>query len=156
MSRLKKQRKLKKQRTKMFAENPHCYWCGKELVLWEGDSGKMPDNGATIDHLYSRLHPLRLKKTGDLRRVLSCRWCNNERSREETKVLYNDKHRKKSGNKPLSSFGYLERKRRLAILKMRVERSDIGGLIGVMGKPMKTKQILEIKDRYASASAVFA
>ena len=99
----------------------------------------MPSDAATIDHLYSRLHPRRLTFSGEQRRVLACAKCNNDRSREETKIVYLKQQQKQSGSRPLESFGYLERKRRLEMLKTRVEHS-LEGLVAVMGKPIKEKK----------------
>lgn len=69
------------RRLRMFRRDPHCYWCGIQTVLGaEGQS-----NHATVDHLYSRLHPLRptyhvagSDRTAVLH-VLSCAQCNQAR-----------------------------------------------------------------------------
>lgn len=69
-----------KRRLRMFKRNPHCFWCGVEVVLFGGGP-----NLATIDHLYSRLHPLRASKhasghdRANVLHVLACTACNSER-----------------------------------------------------------------------------
>lgn len=69
----------------MFRRDPHCYWCGVRTVL---DAEGKP-NHATVDHLYSKLHPLRptKHKTGDrtvVLHVLACSGCNGLRGRADT------------------------------------------------------------------------
>lgn len=83
--------KIAKQRRRLFSQNPHCYWCGKK-VRWikykKRYVGCLPDDAATIDHLYSRLSPLRnIKAHGEVRHVLSCYKCNHERGRQEDQDL---------------------------------------------------------------------
>ncbi len=70
-----------KRRLRMFTSDPHCYWCGV-LTQLNIDSRA---NYATVDHLYSKLHPLRgtkYKGGSDrtaLLHVLACAKCNQER-----------------------------------------------------------------------------
>ncbi len=131
-------RALRRQRRKWFAEKPFCHWCGKRLRLVElPNGGAMPEDAATIDHLYSRLHPQR-HLSGGRRRVLACSKCKHDRGHEETKIVYLKQQQKQSGNRPLESYGYLERKYRLGILKIKAE-SNLEGLVAVMGKPVKEK-----------------
>lgn len=69
------------RRLRMFRRDSHCYWCGIQTVL-EGE-GEL--NQATIDHLYSKLHPLRptYHTSGHDRtavlHVLACAQCNQAR-----------------------------------------------------------------------------
>ena len=62
-----------------------CFWCECELVKYPLEKGEtLPHNYATIDHLYSKLHPLRKTyPTGERRLVLSCHKCNDERNELE-------------------------------------------------------------------------
>jgi hypothetical protein len=69
------------RRLRMFRRDQHCYWCAAQTRLdAEGES-----NHATVDHLYSKLHPLRptYQKSGHDRgavlHVLACAKCNQER-----------------------------------------------------------------------------
>lgn len=69
------------RRLRFFRRDPHCYWCGVRTELnAEGKS-----NHATVDHLYSKLHPMRpaYHKAGSDRtavlHVLACAKCNGER-----------------------------------------------------------------------------
>jgi hypothetical protein len=76
---------------KLFAEDPHCHWCGRATVLTNVKEIKGKPNPlmATIDHLVSRYNPERWveKKPGENRKVLACFECNNNRSSVETKQL---------------------------------------------------------------------
>lgn len=78
---------LIKRRNRLWIENPACYWCGIETIMPpKNGKGKIPLNTATIDHLRSRYDPLRRTQPepGEVRTVLACSKCNNERSRIET------------------------------------------------------------------------
>ncbi len=105
MNRRKSKRgRLAKQRIKLWNENPNCYYCGCLTVLvTDRNGGKALDNEATIEHLYSRINPLRYTPNlnHEKRRVLSCYKCNNNKSKEEQK---NNIHliRFKSGAWPFS------------------------------------------------------
>lgn len=76
---------------RLFAKDPHCYWCKRETILTNVPEIKGKPNPlmATIDHLVSRYHPERWvqKNEGEQRRVLACFECNNRRSKEETEQL---------------------------------------------------------------------
>lgn len=72
------------KRSRMHRADPHCFWCGRETVL----TGHInAPNLATIDHLYSRLHPQRRAPRGHDRdvvlHVLACWTCNQARSHAE-------------------------------------------------------------------------
>jgi len=58
---------------------PFCFWCNRQTTLVRG-FGDSPPDGATVDHLYSRLHP---KRFVDSSKVLACYACNQERGRAE-------------------------------------------------------------------------
>lgn len=81
--------RIRTQRNRLWAIDPHCHWCGKLTVLPRAhaphEPRPMPEmNWATIDHLHCRLHPDRLKPgDGQMRRVLACWSCNNQRNRIE-------------------------------------------------------------------------
>lgn len=68
-------------RESLYRRNPHCYWCGMATVFLREKPIRDADT-ATVDHLYSKLHPRR--KT-DRRIVLACYGCNNERSKAEAR-----------------------------------------------------------------------
>jgi hypothetical protein len=75
------------RRLRMFRRDPHCYWCGVLTVLdAEGQS-----NHATVDHLYSKLHPLRASKhksgheRDNVLHVLACHKCNQARGEADSK-----------------------------------------------------------------------
>jgi hypothetical protein len=83
-------RRLKRQRYRLWLADPHCCYCGVKTTLpskhWKGP---MSPNVATIDHLRPRHHPGRLEpaKNQEVRRVLSCWKCNNERDQRESSEL---------------------------------------------------------------------
>jgi hypothetical protein len=118
----------------------------------------MPDDAATIDHLYSKLDErrqerdlgiVRRNRRGELkviRKVIACYACNQARGRIECKLTKSEAHAISTGeglpaihtkrdNKQLHQQPYQERKRRLKRLKDRVEQG-IEGLISVMGLPL--------------------
>jgi len=78
--------KVLARRLRMFKTDPNCFWCGKLTVLY-GEQSQL--DLATIDHLYSRLHPERKKryKAGHdrsaLLHVLACYACNHKRGKVE-------------------------------------------------------------------------
>lgn len=94
----------RKQRQKLWNENPHCYYCGiltvppeirtKEQV----EKGYYFDNMATLEHLFSRLNPKRYEKHKfkTVRHVLACYKCNNDKSMEDTNINFAEEHRRRS------------------------------------------------------------
>lgn len=82
---------LKRRRTRLWKQDKRCYYCGIETVLPENflsKSGRLkvtPKNLATIEHLRSRLNPHRTEKNkgNEIRRVLACWQCNQERGAQE-------------------------------------------------------------------------
>lgn len=63
-----------------------CWWCREETVLLKMKPfARLPANTATLEHLYSRWHPLRQTKPapGERRVVMACHRCNNDRGRHE-------------------------------------------------------------------------
>lgn len=73
-------------RQRLFRHNPHCFWCGKLTML--SVEVRLKHDTATVDHLYSRLHPNRkVARQGRGRLVLACNQCNKDRSNAETRGL---------------------------------------------------------------------
>lgn len=70
----------KRQRERLFCEQQgRCYWCGRPMVMPIHEPGKAhPPNAATIEHLFSKLHPDRGKVRGQTH-VLACWECNFKR-----------------------------------------------------------------------------
>lgn len=58
---------------------PFCFWCNCQTVLVKPGTITLPPDAATVDHLYSRLHP----KRDETLKVLACNRCNQERSRAD-------------------------------------------------------------------------
>lgn len=79
------QNKILKRRLSMFKRDPYCYWCGCLTVL----NAQSHPHQATVDHLYSKWHPLRQEKykAGSDRtavlHVLACLECNNARGNDD-------------------------------------------------------------------------
>lgn len=76
-------KRRRRRREALFAQDPHCFWCGKLVVLTLAKQR----NAATLDHLYSRLHPSR-RDNGIAQTVLACRACNIQRGDYEAKGAY--------------------------------------------------------------------
>jgi hypothetical protein len=77
-----------------------CYWC-KRLTFAPDDPqrfstkpNKVKRLGATIDHLYSRLNPLRHTKAQ--RWVMACSACNKKRAEQECAGEFKEEHVRRS------------------------------------------------------------
>lgn len=83
---------LKNRRQKLMAQNPHCHWCGKEVVEYnvaEWPKG-MPHDLATIDHLFDKYDQETRQTAFDKKlpqTVLACYKCNVERANARTKQM---------------------------------------------------------------------
>lgn len=73
------------KRALLFAEDPNCFWCGRVTVL-QTTKPIRNDNVATIEHLYSRLHPKRKEHSQLV--VLACFGCNMARSHAENSGVH--------------------------------------------------------------------
>lgn len=78
-----------------IAQNGACYWCGIGCFL-RGDPGyfstrkngvTLTGRAATLDHIYSKLHPYRYRKVNGSRYVMACNTCNGKRSKEECSAV---------------------------------------------------------------------
>lgn len=72
--------KISKIRRRLFRADPHCFWCGRSVFL---DVPHATPALATVDHLYSRLHPQRAeyyRRQNGVLHVLACHECNHYRS----------------------------------------------------------------------------
>lgn len=77
---------------KMMKKSPHCYWCGIKVIHSLEPPVSLPDNFATVDHIYSRKQKAERQKAmleGYKRKdgygvyyVLGCNKCNQERGRK--------------------------------------------------------------------------
>lgn len=66
-------------RIRLFRANPHCFWCGRLVRM---DVPHASPDLATVDHLYSRLHPKRddsHREQKGVLHVLACYECNHWR-----------------------------------------------------------------------------
>jgi len=82
-----------------------CHWCKRPMLApgtYVGVKGvRMPDDVCTLDHLDSRLNPLRGKLNGCVRRVAACAKCNGERASTEVAALPKEQLGERSGSYPL-------------------------------------------------------
>lgn len=90
-------KRLTKQLMAKWKDNPYCQRCGVLTILPQDVPGKInthtgvkqikktPDNMATIQHIYDKLHPLRLVDTNDARHLLWCNKCNSEDAKQLNK-----------------------------------------------------------------------
>jgi hypothetical protein len=89
MARSRRGRKQAKvRRRNLWLADPHCHWCGQPTVLPGVTPAGSVGPVATLDHLYSRFHPLRQSER-EVPLVLACRDCNAERGRLEN-LLFRD------------------------------------------------------------------
>ncbi len=102
----------RKNKEKLWHENPHCHWCGVLTVLdcrreWRKPASP-PENLATLDHLFSRYHIERWKRfNGQRKRVLSCLKCNHERARQEDLSMSREELIKRSYGYSLVKLGHI-------------------------------------------------
>ncbi len=102
-------RSNKRQREKLFhAQGRRCYYCHVEMrndwdtftyIAQNGQrkvdpNKQLPENMATLEHLDSRLSPLRGTFPPNVRRhVVACRMCNNRRGiQEQAQLSMEDLH----------------------------------------------------------------
>lgn len=74
----------KELRRQLWAEDPKCHWCGIETQWPEIKGGSLPDDAATLDHLYTKYEMEKRKSEGNPF-VLACNKCNHDRGVEATK-----------------------------------------------------------------------
>ena len=65
-----------------------CYWCGRSCLLPEQlgylrPKGVPSGRAATLDHLFSKLNPMRQRSVVISKYVMACASCNRKRSRQE-------------------------------------------------------------------------
>jgi hypothetical protein len=87
----------RKQKLRLYAEDPRCYWCGIETILTNISrlGSKVNPRMATVDHTISRFDPRRWVK-GEGKKVLACFKCNQERSAKEVASLTREEILKRS------------------------------------------------------------
>lgn len=93
----------KSRKIRLFHRNPRCYYCGVIVRIVNVPKGKrIPDDMATLEHLYSRLDYRRHDKNDGKteRTVLSCHKCNQERAKEQDQLLTIEEKWQRSGSYP--------------------------------------------------------
>ena len=78
---------IRKTKLKLYKENPYCHWCGclTTLTNIKHIKGQPNPTMATVDHVLSKFDVRRWveHKPGEIRKVLACFKCNNQRSADE-------------------------------------------------------------------------
>lgn len=78
---------MRKRRTHLWeTKRGKCNYCGRLTIhpeLLNGNSGIVPTNGATFDHVYSYWDIRRGAKRGNRKVVLSCYKCNQDKNIRE-------------------------------------------------------------------------
>ena len=105
-------RKQKRLRN-LWQRNPHCAWCGCKTRLIHQKGGALPGDAATLDHIRSKLDPLR-RAGGRIGKpweenVLACYGCNHERGRQEYLALPIEEQRRRSQCYPIALRPLTER-----------------------------------------------
>jgi len=91
-----------RRRTNLFKKDPHCFWCGCEVIYFSLAIGqKVPNNFATLDHLNDRTVGDRPDLGQIETTVLSCQKCNNSRASKKVDSLPREFLWSKSGRYPL-------------------------------------------------------
>jgi hypothetical protein len=69
----------RRRRRELFAEQQgKCYWCDRPCR--EVTKSRLPDDAATLDHLFDRFDPRRhMPPQGQKRYVMACHRCNHDR-----------------------------------------------------------------------------
>ena len=93
---------VRKRKLRLYWRNPHCHWCGTKTIIHKHKQCKaIPDNAATVDHLYTRFDYMRGKSPpGVEATVLACNKCNFERGKARMLAEGLAALQKYSGRKP--------------------------------------------------------
>ncbi len=77
-----------KRRDRLFAEDPHCRFCGVLMIHPKECSSPFPKNMLTLEHLISRNNPLRGKgKPMQPSTTICCHDCNDKRNKKDLQVF---------------------------------------------------------------------
>jgi hypothetical protein len=66
---------------RLWVLNKKCFWCGKDTIWHEANTGTIPRNACTLDHVYRTQDPRRTLVPGAF--VLACSSCNYTRALEQ-------------------------------------------------------------------------
>lgn len=85
--------------------DPRCVYCGVVTIFDRPEGKASPPNLATIDHLRPRHHPGRREpiKPGEVRHVLSCWKCNNDRDKRELREKPKEWFYENGGARPMAA-----------------------------------------------------
>lgn len=103
----------RRQVARLFREQRgKCHWCKKDMVKFDPTVVRrhrpLPDHLATIDHLDHRFSSERGKHSGEARRVLACKKCNEIRGAAVVAALPIEFLRDLSGRHPMRWDGAKE------------------------------------------------
>lgn len=77
--------RVRRVRAKMMAEDPHCWRCHREVTYFYTAEGPLPDDFATIGHVYSwNIPPQERPAVGEWR--LECFRCNQDQGKMEQQL----------------------------------------------------------------------
>jgi len=83
-------KRIAKRRDRLFAADPHCAYCGQEVVSYPLAPHEVPPgNYATAEHVYSRNGGPRPKQG---RIILACQNCNEAKGIEDYKAHQGTDH----------------------------------------------------------------
>ncbi|MDY0074173.1 MAG: hypothetical protein RBR77_16190 [Thauera sp.] len=129
MTRLRERSIRVRHLKRLWQADQRCHWCRQVTRLppspLYGSAGITADRClplATVDHLYSRLHPLRdLDGPSTAHTVLACKACNAARCRQEN-LLFRDFLR------GMAALGWMPATNRLKVRAFREALARCGGL----------------------------
>ena len=105
------------RRQNLIKEDPHCFYCGREVVERELAPGEAPaDDTATVEHIPSLV---RGPFAGPRRTVLACHRCNNDHAHAEQSALAKaiKRRRKRAKKRERRQAQIAERDERWAVLR---------------------------------------
>jgi len=85
-------------------QDKRCHWCNVQCMLPKKgkNTPHPPPNFATLDHLYSKLNPLR-NNANKNEVVMACYKCNHTRGKLDCMEVFKEEHRRRSGFIPRKS-----------------------------------------------------
>jgi hypothetical protein len=79
-------RHIARHRARLLAEDPHCAYCGREVVYFKPQQGKaLPGNFATIEHVYTRIEGRRPRQG---QQILACLDCNHDKGGQDERAYW--------------------------------------------------------------------
>jgi 5-methylcytosine-specific restriction endonuclease McrA len=102
-----KRQKIKRRNNLFLEQNGICCYCPTKMIHWDDylplmkeRKNKIPPDGATIEHLYDRHHPLRRvvsDQNPGKRWAIACNKCNHKKGKESNAAIGKKKLNELSG-----------------------------------------------------------